>query len=141
MMEIKKRKMACSATNHGFTIPAEFCRIAHVKEGDLWEWLLCKEILVLLPVVEVPIEKQNTQNIVRVQAMKYRRPEQPMRIQIKIDLPLFLIQRHRINTAMCKLHWILNGETLHGELVLEGKNIRNKDGQKLQVIMDKITAL
>jgi len=126
MVEIKKRKMSCSTTNHGFTIPIEFCRIAHVEEGDQWEWLLCKEILVLLPVVEIPVEKQNTQNIVSVQAMKYRRPEKPTRVQLKVDIPLFLIVQHRINTATCDLSWILNGEILHGELDLEGENIRIK---------------
>ena len=118
--------MSVSTTNHGFTIPAEFCRITHVKEGDLWEWLSCMDILVLLPVNPL-IEKQNTQNIVSVQAMKYRRPEKPTRVQLKIDLPLFLIQRHRINTATCKIRWVLNGEMLHGELDLERKNVRNHE--------------
>ncbi len=124
MMETKKRKMSVSTTNHGFTVPAEFCRITHVQEGDLWEWLPCKKILVLLPVVEVPVEKQNTQNIVSIQAMKHRRPGQPTRVQMKMDIPLFLIVRHRINTATCELSWILNGEVLHGEITLEGKNVR-----------------
>lgn len=124
-MERKERKMSCSATNHGFTIPTGFCEKAHIKKGDEWEWIPCPKsgMLILFP-VDQNAGANNTKNVVSVQEMRLKRRKKTDRVQMKLNISIDLIRVHRLNTAKCKVEWVLIGENLHGEIFLQGTNVR-----------------
>lgn len=135
-MKTLQRKMSCSATNHGFTIPAKFSdetQIHHVRKKAQWAWVYTirnpsqpsqasheNEILLL-----IPVRQATGHNIVTVQEMRLKREGQPDRIQKKLNIPVEFIRKYRLNTAQCKIRWIvIREEYLYGEIPLSGDNIR-----------------
>ena len=116
------RKMAVSATNHGFTIPAAFCQRAHVKKEDIWEWVIAKSSGLLLV---TPIDRSQPvegEHLVKVQEMRLRR-KQSDRVQFKLNLSVKLIRQCKLNVRKCRIEWVLAGEYLHGIIALSGENV------------------
>lgn len=130
MAEKKSRKMSTSHTNHGFTVPIDFCRKSSIRKGDRWEWIPCLKsgILLLFPVdsLEGP---QNEENVVCVQQMTYKRNGKPDRVQTKLNIPIDVIRRYRLNKKTSRITWRLIGDYLQGEIDLNVNGNRQPSGE------------